>query len=188
MARRFSRLEMANKLSGGAQAGSPAKKYIDYKTGVTTVTYTRSPDSNPDGFVQKGVKSFLNPGDIFITEMSKRAFDNVEDYLAKATLNWQPVDTADIIQSNLFRAATAIIRVSSAASTVETSKITGLKYKKYTGAKSANLPFGVGSIASEPYGAVLQKIKTAVTTKSGGSGKTSVTFRPENIELYGARR
>ncbi len=185
MVKRFSRLKFAKKAAGGtAAADSPLSKYMDYASGKTVPTYTRAASSYPGGYEILTVAPF--GGDVDQrnqVSISARAFDNLSNLVniaAPGLFNHlTPAGTETVEENNLFIPAKAIIRVSTTGTTPETSKITGVKYRKESGAASYTVPFGAGTTAAGAdrlYLNVARAINVAVRAKNE---EYTVSFMPE---------
>ena len=180
--RRFSRYKFAKKVSKGTAAdNSPLARYMDYASGKTIVEYDRSESSNPGGYVYIKICPFgTETGEIYQVPMSKRASDQLANIINAVTaFNHQATADTDVvnINSNL-QPAKAIINVSGTGTTPETSKITGMKYTKETGAASYTVPFGGDKAAGDGrvFLNVAKDIKAGVKAKNA---EYTASFQPE---------
>lgn len=162
--------------------GEALTKYKNYRAGSSEVTYNRSPESLAGELKLIYLNPFAVPAaEVWETRMSQRAFENIGDVLDGAgLLNHKnvPTDLSEVRSSSKFRPAKAIITKAGSGYTSATSKVTGLPYKKRTGASTYTIPFGSagGSNETSKYLAVCENIQAAVEAKARKNG---VTFSPE---------
>lgn len=180
--KRFSRYKFAKKISKGTAAdGSPLARYMDYASGKVTPEYPRAEGSNPGGYSYINICPFgTDTGEIYQVPMSKRAFDNMANIInSVGNFNHQTTADTDVvnINSNL-QPAKAIINISGTGETSETSKITGVKYTKETGAASYTIPFGGDKAAGDGrvFLNVAKEIKAGVRAKNS---EYTASFQPE---------
>ena len=145
--KRFSRYNFALKANdGNVTTGTALDKYKKYATGETKPTYTRADDSKPGSLVEVWVIPFLGVEDtnMYRTTMSQRSNAQMATILgANTLLNHKTPGVTDAkINTSSFKAARFIIGTSGTGESNETSKITGVVYKKETNAKSYSYPFG----------------------------------------------
>ena len=186
MAKRFSRYKFALKANNGTtETGSALDKYKKYQTGETKPTYTRSDTSNPGGLAVLYVCPFAAAvGAIYLTYISKRAQTNLGTVSDNATTVFNHITPAGgdtPIENPMFLPAKAIVNMSGTGTTTETSKITGLTYKKESDSKSYTIPFGSkkARVADDTLLAQIAIINTAVKAKSAES---IVSFQPEKFK------
>jgi hypothetical protein len=190
MARRFKTLDAAlkylrtgddaNAAIPDAPAGTPLKLYQDWKAGKRQVSYTRESTSNPGSLDEARIKPFGLPTTdttLVLVDISKRSLDAIQRTgLAVTDLNI--IATGDANRIYNFTPARATVNVGAAAGgdgTLETSKITGKKYKKKA-SDSFTFPFGRGTGEDAAYVSAKSDILGKV---SDGSANRSVSFKPE---------
>lgn len=184
--KRFSRYNFALKANDGSVAtGSALDKYKKYATGETKLTYTRAEDSNPGSLVEVYVIPFLGAEDtnLYRTTMSARSDGQMAAILgANTLLNHKTPGAGDSkIKSSKFKAARFIIGTSGTGTSNETSKITGVTYKKETNAKSYSYPFGRDAAAistANSITGVFEACKTAAKAKDTANENT-YSLQPE---------
>lgn len=184
--KRFSRYNFALKANdGNVSAGTALDKYKKYATGETKPTYTRAEDSNPGGLIEVWVIPFLGVEDtnIYRTTMSKRSEAARASVLGAATLlkHVTPGAGDSKIISNKFSAARLIIGTSGTGVANETSKITGVVYKKEANAKNYSYPFGRGTGAistANSFTGVFEACKTAAKALDTNN-ENSYSVKPE---------
>jgi hypothetical protein len=184
MAKRFSRLKYALKVNdGGATDGSALKKFKDYATGVVKPTYVTSASSLPGELKEIGIIAFSDSDNVYRASISKRSQDQIAELTnlsATTTLYHQTIDGTTLSNPG-FTPARAIVNTSGTGTSTETSKITGLQYKKETGAASYTLPFGNKPTAATTdtflsRAAAIRAVIEAIT-------EASVSFQPERFRL-----
>ena len=184
MPKRFSRYNFALKAAGGAgAAGSPLSKYKSYKTGETTVNYPTNPASNPGEFKQIFLSPFAAPPDsVYFAQIGTRAQNKMPDLGTTVTNCHHLTDGTNAVLNPGYSPAKAVVQTGGTGTDTETSKITGLTYKKATGAASYTVPFGAQKSAGDNrfFLNVITAIRTAVEAKSSAF---SVSFQPERFYL-----
>jgi hypothetical protein len=190
MPRRFKTLDAALKylrtgdgetaVTPDAPAGTPLKLYQDWKAGKRQVNYTRESTSNPGSLDEARIKPFGLPTadtTLVLVDISKRSLDAIQRTgLAAADLNI--VATGDAERIYNFTPARATVNVGAAAGgdgVLQTSKITGKKYKKKA-SDSFTFPFGRGAGEDAAYVKARSEILGKV---SDGTANRSVSFKPE---------
>jgi hypothetical protein len=191
MAKRFNNLDAALRYlrpaSAGqdgvvpdAPAGTPLKKYQDWKAGKVDIDYARSASSNPGSINKVSIKPFALPAadtGEYVISISNRAQSQYALFgLAAATLGIEVPDNNDI-RANGYKPAKASCRnITGTTATSVTSKLTGMPYK--TKADTAYVfPFGRTSgnpTYSEQKAAILALVEAA-------AGNKSVSFQPEKF-------
>lgn len=188
MAKRFARYKFALKaVDGVAPETSPLGKYQKYRKGETQVNYPSNEASNPKELVQIILAPFSVPPDTkYAAQMSKRAFDKMADLVSgsPATLFHhltQGTDSTTQVNPG-YSPAKAIIQISGSGTTNEISQITGVTYKKETGAASYTVAFGGQLSAGDNryFLNVVNNIKGAVKAKNS---EYTVSFSPEVFRL-----
>lgn len=191
MAKRFNNLDAALRYlrpaSAGddgvvpdAPAGTPLKKYQDWKAGKVDVDYARAASSNPGSINKISVKPFALPAadtSEYVTSISNRAQSQYTLFgLAAATLGIEETDNNDIIAKGYKPAKASCRNITGTTATSVTSKLTGIPYK--TKANVAYIfPFGrtTGNATySEQKAAILALVEAA-------AGNKSVSFQPEKF-------
>lgn len=185
MSKRFSRYKFAlGAVDGNAPAGTPLGKYKDYKSGTVKPTYTRNAASNPGNLVQAFVLPFSTTGNVkYAIQYSQRAQLNLADAgLSAATLRISESGGEGPISNPGFTPARATVQTRGSGTTNEISKITGVQYKKASGAESSTFPMGRGGDSGEfsVFMGVAQAVKAAVEAKQA---RNSVSFQPEKFRL-----
>jgi hypothetical protein len=184
--KRFSRYDFALKATeGNTTAGTALDRYKKYKSGEEVPSYIRSEDSKPGGLKEVWVIPFLGveDTDLYRATMSNRSSDEMGTIAGASTLfNHKTPGVGDsTISTPKFQAAKIIIRVSGTGETNETSKVTGIVYKKETDSKSYSYPFGrnTGAIsANNSILGVFNSIKTAATALDTNKENT-YSLKPE---------
>jgi hypothetical protein len=191
MAKRFNNLDAALKylrpvsatddgVVPDAPAGTPLKKYQDWKAGKVDIDYPRAASSNPGKIEKIAIKPFGEPAastDEYVTSISGRAQAQYALFgLTAATLGIEAPDNDDVVARGYKPAKASCRNVTGATATSVTSKLTGIPYK--TKADTAYVfPFGrTGTNPSykEQKSAILALVTTAAGTKS-------VSFTPERF-------
>jgi len=191
MAKRFNNLDAALKYlrpaSSGqdgvvpdAPAGTPLKKYQDWKAGKVDIDYPRSASSNPGRFEKIGIKPFALPAAStveYVTTISARAQGQYALFgLGASALGIEVPDSDDIVAVGYKPAKASCRNITGTTATSVTSKLTGIPYK--TKADTAYIfPFGritANATYSEQKAAILALVIAAAGTKS-------VSFVPEKF-------
>jgi hypothetical protein len=191
MSKRFNNLDAALKYlrpaSAGsdgvvpdAPAGTPLKKYQDWKAGKVDIDYPRAASSNPGKLEVISVKPFALPSAStaeYITTISARAQGQYALFgFAAASLGIEAPDNDDI-RANGYKPAKASCRnITGTTATSVTSKLTGIPYK--TKADVA-YTFPFGRTAGNP---TYSEQKAALfALVAAASGTKSVSFTPERF-------
>lgn len=171
-------------LAGNIPATGPLKEYNDWRTGVKTVTYTRTADSKTGGFNVVGVDAFAFSDAALqkiLTTISKRADDQKDTVLGTTGAGALQLKTTldNYIDRYGFIPAKAIVFVPDAtqADTLKPSEITGVRYNPREG-KSYTYPFGRSS-ATDGEADRAAAIQSALIT----AGSRSVSFTPERVRI-----
>ena len=191
MAKRFNNLDAALKylrptsttddgVVPDAPAGTPLKKYQDWKAGKVDIDYPRAASSNPGKINKIGIKPFALPTAStveYVTTISNRAESQYGLFgLAAATLGIENPDNDDVVARGYKPAKASCRNVTGTTPSSVTSKLTGIPYK--TKADTAYVfPFGRTSgnaTYSEQKAAILALVIAA-------SGNKSVSFTPEKF-------
>ncbi len=191
MVKRFNNLDAALKYlrpaSAGedgvvpdAPAGTPLKKYQDWKAGKVDIDYPRAASSNPGRLVSISIKPFALPAastDEYVTTISNRAQGQYALFgLAAASLGIAEVDNNDIRAIGFKPAKAACRNVTGTTATTVTSKLTGIPYKTKT---DVAYTFPFGAITAQPS---YSDQKAAILALVAGAGETkSVSFTPEKF-------
>jgi hypothetical protein len=191
MAKRFNNLDAALKYlrpasSGSdgvipdAPAGTPLKKYQDWKAGKVDIDYPRTASSNPGKINKISVKPFALPAastDEYVTVISNRAQTQYALFgLAAATLGIEAPDNNDVVAKGYKPAKASCRNITGTTATSTTSKLTGIPYKSKADVAYV-FPFGrtTGNPSySEQKVAILALVIAA-------SGTKSVSFIPEKF-------
>ncbi|MBE8990635.1 hypothetical protein [Nostoc sp. LEGE 12450] len=191
MAKRFNNLDAALKYlrpaSSGedgvvpdAPAGTPLKKYQDWKAGKVDIDYPRAGSSNPGKIVKISIKPFALPAastDEYVTTISNRAQGQYALFgLTAAGLGIAAVDNNDIRAIGFKPAKASCRNVTGTTLTSVTSKLTGIPYK--TKADSAYV-FPFGAITAQPSYSDQKAAILALVTAAGEA--KSVSFIPEKF-------
>ena len=185
--KRFSRLNYSLKslrkpnsteLPPDAPAGSVLRNYQDVVSGKKVLTYPRSADSKPGALLQVSVLPFFFGGEAgseTIVSLSQRAdlASSVES--VQAACNQITVDPETHKELRGFTPAQATVFIATGSDSVETSKITGVRYNKKGGA-SYTLPYGA-SASEKAEGNVRKDILAAVNADPDNS----VSFTSEKV-------
>lgn len=193
--RRFSRLDHALKLlrnpanvdnpnavTPDPPANSALAKYAQFASGKVNINITRDAASLPGQLVNLSIQPFglaaTDPNKT-LTVISKRAKQSVATYFNADFLN-HLVGGSPNPRPGFQPARAVVFDVTSQSATTETSKITGIKYKKKAG-KSLTYPFGAGPGADEKFELdVRAKLIISLNDKQPDA---SITFKPETIKL-----
>ncbi len=191
MAKRFNNLDAALRYlrptaSGSdgavpdAPAGTPLKKYQDWKAGKVDIDYPRAASSNPGNLVSVSIKPFALPSsatDEYVISISNRSQGQYALFgLSVAALGINTVDSNDIRAIGFKPAKASCRNVTGATASSKTSKLTGLPYK----AKSnVSYTFPFGAITAQPS---YSDQKAAIIALVIAAGETkSVSFAPERF-------
>lgn len=170
--------------NGEAPVGSQLRSYQDWRSGKKNVEYGPKAAGSKAGKLNLvEIQPFALPAtdtERAIVEFSQRAGNNIGPTgIAIADLGHlvSPLDGATATRG--FDPAQAIIMVNtSGTETMETSKLTGRKYKKIGSPSSATYPMGQ-TAANKTYKeakiAIAQKVKTGIPAGT----RRSVSFQPE---------
>lgn len=191
MAKRFNNLDAALKylrpttatddgVVPDAPAGTPLKKYQDWKAGKVDIDYPRTATSNPGRLEKVAIKPFALPSASAIeysTSISARAQSQYALFgLSTANLGIDAVDNDDV-QANGYKPAKASCRnITGTTATTVTSKITGRPYKTKADV-GYTFPFGrtaTNATYSEQKAAIIALVLAA-------AGNKSVSFTPERF-------
>lgn len=191
MAKRFNNLDAALKYlrpaSSGqdgvvpdAPAGTPLKKYQDWKAGKVDIDYPRTASSNPGRIAKIAIKPFALPAantDEYLTGISFRAQGQYALFgLSAANLGIEASDNNDIVAKGYRPAKASCQNITGTTATSVTSKLTGIPYKTKADAAYV-MPFG--RIAANP---TYSEQKAAILAFVGGAaGNKSVSFTPERF-------
>ncbi|MDZ8071140.1 MAG: hypothetical protein RMY64_36925 [Nostoc sp. DedQUE08] len=191
MAKRFNNLDAALKYlrptSSGedgvvpdAPAGTPLKKYQDWKAGKIDIDYPRSASSNPGRIVAVSIKPFALPvasTDEYIVRMSNRAQGQYSLFgLSAAALGIAAVDSNDIVARELKPAKASCRNITGTTPTSVTSKLTGRPYKTKA---DTGYTFPFGAITAQPS---YSDQKAAILGLVTAAGETkAVSFIPEKF-------
>ena len=131
----------------GNRGKAARSQLIAYFDGDRTVSYpTRKGDREPTKRVfLKPFKIPLAAGIFMEEKVNQPRYDDVDTYFATFTTDTDP-GAGNSFKLNEFISPRAIITTGRQTSgTDDTSKLTGLSYKKY-GGKSVSVPFGKGTV------------------------------------------
>ncbi|MTJ11847.1 hypothetical protein FJR11_04395 [Anabaena sp. UHCC 0187] len=162
-----------------APAGTPLRKYQDYKAGKVAITYTRATASLPGDIKVIALKPFAFPAAstlVLKSGISNRALINIGDYgLTAAEAGIDTAIPAEAQEAVGFTPAKAICKkVTGTTASSTPSKILGSSYKRKT-SNTHTIPLGrttTGASWGAQKGIVLAKVSAA-------AGNTSVSFKPE---------
>lgn len=186
MAKRFKNLEYALKMlrtsstatsTPQAPEGSHLRQYQEFASKQRAVSYTRDSSSNPESIIKVAVLPFYFGGDDTkgtLVAQSKRADDASTMSGVQTACNQITANPQTHVKLHGFKPARATVFDYGTTVTSETSKITGVKYKKRSG-KSYTFPFGA-SASEKKESEVRKGITAAVVTL----GTASVSFSPES--------
>lgn len=189
MAKRFSRLKYALKAiqdptsdteANRPPAGSILFKYNEFAIGSRDVEYPRDPDSNPGELKTVGVNPFGYPvsaESLVKVPISNRVLTNQTLSASRDAANIQTNTSAVVLDLDGFvpAKATVFIEAATQPTTPETSKITGVRYKKRAG---TSFSFPYGSKTGEIHESVVRAgIQVAVVQITRGS----VSFKSEKL-------
>ena len=188
MPKRFSRYQFALKANKGVAAeGSPLKEYLEYKTGVKKVTYTRDTASNTDGFTPIYLVPFGEGEDIFyLSQISNRALAQVALAGGQSELKYVLVSaiTNQITsESNKYTPAAATVFKAQGDGTSPPSKITGVEYRK-RGGSSFTFPFGKAAAAEGAAATFKVRAKAIKAAAIPTNSNNTVSFRPEILRSF----
>jgi hypothetical protein len=191
MAKRFNNLDAALKylrpasstddgVIPDAPAGTPLKKYQDWKAGKVDIDYPRAAASNPGKIEKISVKPFGEPvasTSEYLTSISGRAQAQYALFgLTAANLGIEAPDNDDVVSKGYKPAKASCRNVTGTVASSVTSKLTGIPYK--TKADTAYIfPFGrttTNPSYKEQKAAILALVTAAAGTKS-------VSFIPEKF-------
>lgn len=189
MPKRFSRYKFALKAVDGAPpAGTALARFKSYRDGSSTPTYTRAASSNPGELKSVYVIPFGEGADVYyLVTVSDRALGQQALVGGQAELKYLfPAglpDAASSTESNKFSPATVTVFDPTGAPTTETSQITGVQYKKRTGA-SYSLPFGKAAAATGAAAAFKTRANAIKAAAETAAPENSVTFKPEILRAF----
>ncbi|YAF95173.1 MAG: hypothetical protein AB3A66_21755 [Nodularia sp. CChRGM 3473] len=191
MGRRFNNLDAALRYlrptgQGGdgivpdAPAGTPLKKFQDWKAGKVDIDYPRAASSLPGRINRIAIKPFALPTastDEYLTTISNRAQGQYALFgLSTTILGVEAPDNDDILARGFKPAKASCRNITGTTATTTTSKLTGIAYKS-----KANVayifPFGAVT-ANNNYSEQKAAIVAAV---AGSGGNKSVSFTPERF-------
>lgn len=163
-----------------APAGTPLKKYQDWKAGKVDIDYTRAASSNPGRIVKVSILPFALPAadtNEYVVPMSNRAQGQYALFgLSAAALGIAAVDNNDVRARGFQPAKAACKNVTGTISTTVTSKLTGIPYKTKA---DAGYTFPFGRTATQ---ATYSDQKSAILALVVAAGETkSVSFQPERF-------
>ncbi|NEO88523.1 MAG: hypothetical protein F6J87_30480 [Spirulina sp. SIO3F2] len=164
-------------------SGSVLDNYYKFKTGQTSYTVTRTPESLPGGYDIKEVLAFgdLNSADPIAVGVSSRAAAAIAS-LGVSALDLNLDDLATGVNLRDFIPAKAVIfKPDAQVANQETSQITGLKYDPREGA-SYTLPFGQKSGGSGAGDLTYRGVAAGIAAASEAAGE-SVSFQEEDYPV-----
>lgn len=192
--KRFSRLDHALKLlrnpanvndpnavTPDPPANSALAKYANFAAGKVHINIVRDAGSLPGELIQFGIQPFgyasIDANKTMVVG-SKRANQGISTYFDLGILN-HLVGGGGQIRVGFQPARAIVLDVTSQSTTSETSKITGIKYKKKA-AKSLTYPFGAGTGTDEKFEMdVRAKLVASLNSKQPDA---SITFKPEGLK------
>lgn len=163
-----------------APAGTPLKKYQDWKAGKVDIDYPRAGTSNPGRIVKVAIKPFALPAadtDEYVVSISARAQGQYALFgLTAAILGIEDVDNNDVRAKGFKPARASCKNVTGTTATSVTSKLTGVPYKTKA---DAGYTFPFGRITA---GVSYSDQKSNILALVAGAGQTkSVSFQPEKF-------
>jgi hypothetical protein len=163
-----------------APAGTPLKKYQDWKAGKVDIDYPRAGTSNPGRIVKVSIKPFALPAadtDEYVVPISARAQGQYALFgLTAAILGIEDVDNDDVRAKGFKPARASCKNVTGTTAASVTSKLTGVPYKTKA---DAGYTFPFGRITAGP---TYSDQKANILALVIGSGVTkSVSFQPEKF-------
>lgn len=188
MTKRFSRYAFALKVikagtsdtPATADANSPLGKYQKWRKGDVKLEYPRAAESLQKAMLPVAIRPFglpNAPANLFRVTISKRTQDNTTANSVEAKCNI--IITADDIPPNkvigFLPARVSLRKLSAGDGTDETSKITGVKYKKKTSA-SYTLPYGQKDAATTE-----SVVRTEIFDVVKGDATLKVSFISEKL-------
>lgn len=163
-----------------APAGTPLKLYQDWKKGARNVTYVRAAASKPGELLEVAVNPFglaLDGANIFRVPLSKRAKDNTPGAgtLVAANIVQEVPNTAKENRGFLPAKATISVPSGSTSTGLETSKLTGVKYRA-NNKVSYTIPYG------KKTGVLVEsEVRAAILGAVGNVTGAQVTFESERL-------
>ncbi|MBD2360051.1 hypothetical protein H6G36_02355 [Anabaena minutissima FACHB-250] len=166
-----------------APAGTPLKKYQDWKAGKVDIDYPRAGSSNPGRLNSISIKPFALPAastDEYVTVISDRAQVQYALFgLSAAALGIADVDNNDIRAKGFKPAKASCRNVTGTTASTVTSKLTGLPYKTKA---DVGYSFPFGAITAQPsYSDQKATILSLVVATSAANAVKSVSFTPERF-------
>jgi hypothetical protein len=162
-----------------APAGTPLKRYQDWKAGKIDIDYPRAASSNPGKLNRIAVKPFALASastDEYLTTISNRAQGQYALFgLSAATLGIEDPDNNDILARGYKPAKAACRNITGTTATSTTSKLTGIPYKSKA---DVAYVFPFGRTAGNP---VYADQKAAIVAAVSNAGNKSVSFTPERF-------
>ena len=158
--------------------GSVLEGYQKYKKGELVLTYTRATGSKPGEIMLVQGTPFYKATDrpTLKINVSKRAYESTEAPMTGVKGACNLAAYSDGVEPpNGFMPAQVTVKTPWTGTTDETSKLTGVKYKKPTGTESFTLPVCGGATAD------WVTTKNAIITAAAGTAKTGVSFKPEKL-------
>jgi hypothetical protein len=194
MAKRFNNLDAALRYlrpaSAGedgvvpdAPAGTPLRKYQDWKAGKVDIDYPRAASSNPGRLNRISVKPFALAAAStaeYGTVISNRAASQYTLFgLTVAELGIEDPDNDDVIAKGYRPAKAACRNTTGTTATARPSKIIGVSYKRKASV-GYNFPFG-RTTGNPTYAEQKAAILASVVGASADNAVKSVSFTPERF-------
>lgn len=191
MAKRFNNLDAALRYlrpaSSGedgvvpdAPAGTPLKKYQDWKAGKVDIDYPRSASSNPGKFEKISIKPFALPAAStieYVSTISGRAQGQYALFgLDVAKLGIEVPDSDDVVAVGYKPAKASCRNITGTTGISVTSKLTGIPYK--TKPDTAYI-FPFGRITAQP--SYSDQKAAILALVAAAAGNKSVSFIPEKF-------
>jgi hypothetical protein len=162
-----------------APAGTPLRKFQDYKAGKVDLDYSRTSGSLPGDIKIVTLKPFALAAASTVllkTTISNRSLTNLSTFgLTEAEIGFTSPPDDNGIDVEGFVPAKAICRnITGTTASTKTSKITGVSYKSKA---NSSFTFPIGRTTANP---VWGEQKGAILAQVGNSGgNKSVSFKPE---------
>ncbi|MBO1055960.1 MAG: hypothetical protein HEQ27_05290 [Dolichospermum sp. JUN01] len=162
-----------------APAGTPLKKFQDYKAGKVDLDYPRPSGSLPGDIKIVTLKPFALAASSTVllkTTISNRSLTNLSTFgLTEAEAGFTSPADANGIDAEGFVPAKAVCRnTTGTTASTKNSKVTGLPYKSKA---NSSFTFPIGRTTAEP---VWGEQKAAILAQVAASGgNKSVSFKPE---------